>query len=258
MLYTILDSETDGLIEEVTKIHVLSYQILDDNNNVVKKGSLTNYQEMLKFLPEQEVLIGHNLIRYDLRVFKKVLGYEHKGKVWDTLGVSWYLYPTEVNANGKIVPRKKHGLEAWGIILGFPKPEVEDWKNLSLERYIQRCEGDVEINKRFWVNSRRYLQQIYNPLPISRILGYISFKLECAREQEEIYCTIARDRCYTYLDKILGLIEEKTSELASHMPENKKYRKGLKPKVLYKQDGTLSSHGERCRLYRSGRESGYH
>ena len=243
--YTIIDSETDGLLDEVTKIHVISYNILDENGKSISKGSITDPAKMVSFLSAQEIIVGHNIIRFDIPVFKKVLGIKYKGKAYDTLGISWYLFPTEVNDKGKVVPRKRHGLEAWGIQLGFPKPPIEDWRNLSIERYIERCEGDVEINTRFWSLCKSYLEEIYGDAGINRILGYIGFKLDCAREQEEVYCKIAKVRCHQYLDNILTQIEERTSELASHMPDNEKFKKVKRPKNLYKQDGELSSYGEK-------------
>lgn len=245
MLYTIIDSESDGLVEEASKIYVLSYHIIDEDFNSISKGSIVDYKEMVSFLEKQETLVAHNLIRHDLPLFKKILNFSFTGNSWDTLGISWYLYPVFKNKNGNLEARKKHGLEAWGIELGFPKPIIEDWKNLSLERYIERCEGDVEINTRFFIKCMKYLREIYDKVSPYRLLNYLSFKLDCAREQEEIFCKIDKDKCYQYLDKILEKIEEKTSELSSYMPKKINYKKITKPKVLFKKDGSLSSHGEK-------------
>ena len=47
-----------------------------------------------------------------------------------------------------------HGLEAWGVRFGVPKPKHEDWTNFS-EDMLHRCREDVKIN----VLTYRYLYE---------------------------------------------------------------------------------------------------
>ena len=133
MLY-IFDIETDGLRDKFTKIHCVSYSNL---RGLV--SSLTHFDDIMQFfsgLTEEDILVCHNLIRFDIPVLEKYLGIEIKARLYDTLAFSWYLYPK----------LDKHGLEKWGEYLGIKKPEIKDWKHLTLEDYVHRCEEDVKIN----------------------------------------------------------------------------------------------------------------
>jgi hypothetical protein len=231
--YAILDIETDGLLEEVSKIHCLSYYKYSNGN--ITTGSITKYEDIISFVQLQEVLIGHNIIRYDIPVLEKILNIKVKSRLIDTLGISWYLYPM----------REKHGLELWGEDLGVEKPKIADWSNLTVEEYIHRCEEDVKINTLLWNKQLDYLQRIYLDKGIDRILGYITFKLDCAREQEQVKWKLDVKLCQDTLDKLLPLKEEKLQELIKAMPLHTKYKKALKPKVMYKKDGNLSEAGKR-------------
>ena len=133
---TVFDIETDGLLDVLTKIHVLSYQREDMSEPV----STHDYDEMREFFLNEEVLIGHNIIRYDLVAVGKVLGVKPKARRVDTLPLSWYLHHN----------RPKHGLEGYGDEYGVPKPKITDWDSLTPEEYAHRCEEDVKINYRLW------------------------------------------------------------------------------------------------------------
>ena len=168
----ILDIETDGLLENVSRIHCLSYQVLGQD----EIRSLTSTQDIKNFLLQDNLtIIGHNIIRYDIPVLEKLLQIKINAKLIDTLALSWYLYPD----------RDKHGLEQWGEDLGVAKPVISDWNNLKVEDYIHRCESDVKINKLLFDKQQTYLINIYGKnRPF--IIDYLSFKLDCAREQEEV------------------------------------------------------------------------
>ena len=71
MKYCIFDVEANGLLDTVTKIHCLSYAILGEDNSILSKGSITNYDEMRLFIQYQECLVGHNVIRYDIPLLEK-------------------------------------------------------------------------------------------------------------------------------------------------------------------------------------------
>ena len=168
MIYTIFDIETDGLLEEVSKIHCLSYCQLKEGK-IINKGSLTNQEEIKEFITNQQLLIGHNIILYDIPVLEKLLNINlSKTERIDTLYLSWYLYNLE----------NKHGLEYWGNVLNIPKPIINDWQNLSITDYINRCETDVRINTTLFIQQWKYLNIIYNSnhKAIWKLLRYYNFK----------------------------------------------------------------------------------
>jgi uncharacterized protein YprB with RNaseH-like and TPR domain len=68
---TVFDIETNGLLDVLTKIHVLSYS---HDGKEVKHTH--DYDEMRKFFTETETLVGHNIIRFDIPAVEKVLGHQ--------------------------------------------------------------------------------------------------------------------------------------------------------------------------------------
>lgn len=247
MIYCIFDIETDGLIETATKIHCLSYHIFQDFTSIAK-GSIKKYSEMRTFISTQRILVGHNIVLFDIPILEKFLEIKIEAKLIDTLGLSWYLYSTE-NRNGKISKREKHGLESWGEELGVEKPPIADWKNLTSKEYIFRCEADVEINTLLFHKEMRYLKVLYenNMEKVMSIISYITFKMDCLREQEENPCHIDKEALERHLTKITESIDEKTQELSEYMPLVRNYKTIKKPTAerFFRKDGSLSVVGER-------------
>lgn len=231
MRYTIFDIETNGLQPFVDKIHCLSFAIYE-GKDLVSKGSLTDYEQIKNFVLNQETLVGHNIIIYDIPVLEKILKIKIECQVIDTLGISYSQYP---------VKKFKHGLAYWGERLGFGKPVVEDWENQPIEVYIERCEADVEINTRLFHFQMDYAMEIYEDIDaVLRLFGYLGYKLDCLREQEEEKIKLdVRLAEKSKLD-LEFIIDEKINTLAKHMPRQVEKEQ---PKVMYKQDGELSVHG---------------
>lgn len=238
MKYTVFDIETDGLLDTVSKIHCLSYASFN-GEELIKKGTLSTKEEIINFISdcENETLVGHNIILYDIPVLEKLLGLEIKSKLIDTLALSWYLYPERVS----------HGLEDWGEDLGYKKPEISDWENLSLEEYSFRCESDVEINTRLFKNQLDYLYKLYDfdTQRISNLISYLSFKLSCAREQEIVKTKIDKRAVLKHLKNLKDLREEKINDLKRAMPKVILWKEVNPPQKLYKKDGSLSKRGEK-------------
>ena len=146
------DIESDGLLDKITRIWCLSYRYVDEPEVVY---TLTDYYDIKEFflLAEalDEILICHNMIGYDLPALKKVLNIEYKGKMVDTLPLSWYLNHT----------RKKHGLEGYGEEFGVPKPVIDNWETQTLDDYVHRCQEDTLIQVKTWLQLKQKLQLLY-------------------------------------------------------------------------------------------------
>lgn len=141
----VADIEANGLNPDT--IHCMVFSSLDKKE--VNKFEPHQMKEALEFLDTVDVLIGHNILTYDLPAIKKVLGYEYKGKKVDTLIMSRLQQPNRQpppNArNDPKAMRAPHGLGCWGYRVGRGKPEHEDWENYSPEM-LHRCTEDVMIN----------------------------------------------------------------------------------------------------------------
>lgn len=237
MRITVFDAETDGLLDEVTKMHCLSATIYEEDGTIIQEVNLVGPQQIMDFMWEQDCIVGHNIFRFDIPVLKKLFSWNPNPKTIkiDTLPLSWYLYPF----------RDKHGLEGWGNDLGIKKPEISDWTNLSILDYIHRCSSDVKINARLFFLFISYLKAIYEVESVSElsIIPYLMFKMECAVEQEANPLYINREHCKTMLTEVEGLMEVKMKSLFEEMPKITKYKEKTKPKVMYKKDGSLSVAG---------------
>lgn len=228
---TVFDIETDGLLDQLTKIHVLSWK--GDDGNV---HHTHDYEAMRIFFTEAPTLIGHNIIRFDIPAVEKVLGIEVKARLIDTLPLSWYLNHD----------RMRHGLEGYGEDYGVPKPVIKDWNTLTPEEYAHRCDEDVKINSRLYRDLDLKLNKLYQDSEEKdRFIDYLMFKMDCAREQETLRWKLDVEKAKKHLEEWETLKDEKTEALADAMPKRNLFATRTKPKVMYKKDGSLSSHGER-------------
>jgi DNA polymerase III epsilon subunit-like protein len=137
----IFDIEADNLLDSVSKIHCI----------VAKEFRRQGFTDLGK-VRDGDILIGHNIIGYDLPAMEKVLGikyrvsYDRTPDRWNGMDVQ--IIDTYILSRLFNPDREGHGLEWWGEQVGISKPEVQDWQDLPLESYIHRCEQDVLINER--------------------------------------------------------------------------------------------------------------
>jgi len=140
----LFDAETNNLIDSfktgtyatVSKLWCIATINIDTQEKRSFNIRDNNLQEGLEYLKSADVLLGHNIVDFDLRVFKLLYHWTYTGKVIDTLTMSKLLYPERAGG---------HGLEAWGKKLNRYKPEHEDWTKFS-DEMMHRCEEDTEIN----------------------------------------------------------------------------------------------------------------
>jgi len=147
MMETVFDIETNGLLDVVDRVHVVSYM----DETMSEPSSLYDYEEIKGFFKQDRVFIGHHIIGYDFPALAKVLQVSNPKRLVDTYPLAVTLMPN----------RKSYGLEGFGVEYGVPKPVVKDWENLTREDYTFRCESDVKINWSLWQALRRKLGELY-------------------------------------------------------------------------------------------------
>jgi hypothetical protein len=225
----VFDCETDGF--NATKIHVVS------SNNVTtgSERSFIKYEQMRTFLENtNSVFIAHNVESFDKPTLERVLGIKINATIIDTLGLSWYLYPT----------RQLHGLAAWGEEFGVPKPEVEDWDNQPIEVYVNRCEEDVKINTQLWLKIKKDLQTLYGKENFWVAVDYICFKMKCAALQEKCKWKLDVPKAQELVVEFERRIEESKNTLQHVRPKVPVYLSKSRPKKAFKKDKSLSSTAE--------------
>ena len=227
----VFDVEANGLLDQATKIHCLSYT--SDGKDY---KTIFDYSDMRDLLLSQRGLVGHNIVRYDVPLIEKILGIKLKARLFDTLPMSWVL-----NLN-----RPKHGLESFGEDFGVPNPQIDDWSNLTNEEYAHRCTEDVKINWLLWQDLLKRFMFLYkSKLELDKFFRYLEFKMDCAASAEKVGWKLdveLAEKCVADLTKQKA---DKEAELISVMPKRKVTTKKSRPKNCFKKDGTASAHGQR-------------
>lgn len=141
----VVDTESDGLLAEATKIHCGVVANLNDDRTW--KYRPHEIDQLISKLMSADVLIGHNLISHDLPLIEKLTGQVYKGKVVDTLIMSRLHKPKRtLPIHAKNKRAGPHSLYAWGVRCGRDKPDYDAWEEFD-EDMLHRAAEDVEINK---------------------------------------------------------------------------------------------------------------
>ena len=221
-----LDMETDGLLDTITKVHVMG----------TDTEATTDYQRMRELWQADTIKVCHNIAMFDAQACRRILGVEPGGVLIDTLAVSWYIN----------YDRGEHGLDSYGDEFGIKKPEVSDWTGEAIEVYIHRVQEDVKIQRALWNYLYRKLKQLYGTdEEVLRICKYLTFKMDCLAEQEQLRWRLDLPYTKELFHKLQALKDQKVDELKTVMPFVPKYKTITKPKVWFKKDGSLSSHALR-------------
>lgn len=240
----VFDLEANGL--NPSKIYCVVISTMRDDEWV--QMTMTDYDDMKKFFSRDDlILVGHNIIRWDIPVIERLLDLKVKAKLVDTLALSWTIYPKRV----------KHGLTDWGVDFGIPKPKIDDWENQTIEEYIYRCQEDVKINISLWEKQIKNLNNLYEGSTKSywKYIDYIMFKMDTARVAEESKWKLDVGKCQNALSNLQAEKEVKLAELRDAMPKipvKSKVRYPLKP---YKKNRCLSSTG--IKWFNLLKEKGY-
>ena len=158
----IFDIETDGLLDDVTQIHCIVLKDINTNEML-----LLRKEDALNKLSKAELIVGHNIIKFDIPVIKKLYpDFDFKGKIFDTLVATRLLFPDvkEKDFQRKDFPRDcigRHSLKAWGNRIGNYKAEFDtDWKNYTPEM-LEYCQQDVEVTYNLYkmIEDIKYSQQ---------------------------------------------------------------------------------------------------
>lgn len=145
MIVAVFDTESNGFLDEADKLWCIAYTIKGSNGACILHGP-ADIQQGLAKLNDMDVLVGHNIIKHDLPLMKKLYGWEPKSHqvIVDTLVFSRMLNPKRPMPDG-YTGKASHSIEAWGYRLGHSKPEHEDWTKYS-EEMGHRCMEDAKIN----------------------------------------------------------------------------------------------------------------
>jgi hypothetical protein len=207
---------------------------------VIKEYGPDNLEAAWRYLRSADVLIGHNLLGYDLPVLQRLLDVNLYDKtIVDTLVLSRLFDPTRGGG---------HSLEAWGRTLGYPKVEHEEWDTFSPEMQ-HRCTEDVKLNYKAYLRIVK-LGAAFSPdsKQLEHDVARIIYK---QIDKGWLFNTEAAAVLLAEVTDELGTTEDKVHETFTP----KKFPiKEVQPKR--KKDGTLSKSGLRPEEFIAVKASG--
>lgn len=166
----VFDLECDNFLDKVKKIHCIVAENPDSGQ--VWRFDPTQIDDGIRFLQSASMLIGHNILGYDLRVIKKFYPDFKERKVYDTLIAAKYAFPDIKEMDFRRLrniikkPQKmrtqedrdklknigRHSLESYGERLGCLKGDFG--KQEGFETYSQAmmdyCIQDVRVNVKLY------------------------------------------------------------------------------------------------------------
>ena len=157
----VFDLETDGLLDSFTCIHCLCIHDLDEAKTYTfnDRGSKEPIVKGIEMLADADVVIGHNVVHFDIPVIKRIYPWFRSPYMVDTLLCSRLYHPNILDVDKKrkwrMMPLNlygRHSLKAYGYRLGVYKDafgEDTDWKNWSpeMEAYMEQ---DVVVTTKLW------------------------------------------------------------------------------------------------------------
>ena len=153
--FFVFDCETDGLYDQATVVHCIV--IYDINRKQTFTYGPDRTADALAHLATADVLIGHNVIFYDIPVLQKLHSFVSKARIIDTLVCTRLIWPKELlndldTEQYPQVPTGMRGsasLKAWGWRLADNKINFKDFSQYS-EEMLEYCIQDVVITTRLW------------------------------------------------------------------------------------------------------------
>ena len=146
-----MDIETNGFLSKKDLvIHCICFKDIETKQSYSFNPDTLN--DALQLLKKATLIVGHNAQGFDIPVLLKVLGFDYKGEVFDTLLVSRLIYTNILDNDFKFkeLPAKlygRHSLEAWGYRLGLRKGDYQEHSDFTEfnQDMLRYCERDVEV-----------------------------------------------------------------------------------------------------------------
>lgn len=209
----VFDIEANNLLDKVDTLWCIA--TIDEHGNERSFGP-SQVKDGLDYLQQADMLIGHNIVGYDLpALYKMFPDFKFGGKVLDTLICTRLMFPTVKDKDfierRENMPTKlygSHSLKAWGHRLGDYKDEYEAGFDEYCDEMLEYCEQDVRVTAALY---KLIKQQNYDEraIELEHEINRVCFKME-----QTGFHFNASDAGVLY-----GQLASKRDEIKRHMEE---------------------------------------
>tara|TARA_R100001015_G_C4632514_1_gene196148 strand:- start:1841 stop:3538 length:1698 start_codon:yes stop_codon:yes gene_type:complete len=244
----VFDIEANGLTEVTiakNKVHqeadtVWCICLYDLDTNESYSFGPHQIEDGVKMLREATLVIGHNIISYDIPMLERLYGPINPPNVFDTLIASRLKYPDRDNH-----PFGSNSLRSWGIHLGCFKDDYNEGFDSYCATMLEYCKQDVEVTRRVYEELKSVEKNMELPFKIEQAIAKIiaeqtdngmGFDLHGANELEQ----------ELLMEKVT--IEDEFNEIFPPIVEKRFHKttgKPLKDKVTYFNPGSRKMIAER-------------
>jgi DNA polymerase I-like protein with 3'-5' exonuclease and polymerase domains len=212
--WLIFDLESDGLYDNVTVIHCIV--VYDIGLQQTFSYGPDRIADALAHLATADVLIGHNVLFYDVPVLSKLYpSVQLNGRIIDTLICTRLIWPKEIlytldDEQYTQVPKNLKGsasLKAWGWRLADHKIDFKDFSEYS-EEMLAYCQQDVAVTKKLW----QHITKENYPQPALKLEHDLALAIE---KQIRAGIPFDVDACLDLVDSLRA----KEAELEAHLKE---------------------------------------
>ena len=158
----LFDIESTGLLRRGSTIHcIVMRDAVDGGTDVFDHQPERALLQGVKLLEKADVLIGHNIIGYDIPLLKEQFpDFNYQGQTLDTLVLSRLFYPhisdRDFERRPHGMPQRlygRHSLEAWGYRLKCFKGDYSKhegaWETYTPEM-LDYCIQDTEVTLKLY------------------------------------------------------------------------------------------------------------
>ena len=205
MTTLVVDIETNGLLGQGDRIHVIVTKDLDSKLRVYHDDEILDshgsIKDGLQSITSCKNVVFHNGLGFDIPFIESIYPeFKFNNKIHDTYILSQMLFANDMQL---------HGLDAWGKVFKRPKPVHTDWDRLT-EEMIHRCKEDVQITDSVWELCKKKATQSGCDMRSAVDLEYRVYKGFCSAMNRgwEFDCQKA-DTYISRLSRIQGLISDR-------------------------------------------------
>ncbi|QLF88404.1 DNA polymerase [Pelagibacter phage Jormungand EXVC012P] len=212
----VFDIETNGFLHLCDKVHCIVIKDIDTGEILTPSN-----EDAIKLLEDAELIIGHNIIKFDIPVLEKLYSATFKGKIFDTLVGTRLVYADikENDFSKKDFPKDcigKHSLKAWGNRIGEYKEQIQtDWQTFTPEM-LEYCKQDTEVTYKLYkvLEEKGYSQEA---MDLEHEVASLIFKQEqhgftFDREKAEALSVKLKARQAELAEELQGVFEPIVAE----------------------------------------------